>query len=201
MTRKASKALMAIIGATILITASGWSTPAAAFEPFIGTIKYFAFTFPPRGWAFCNGQLQQISENNALFALIGTIYGGDGRTTFGLPDMRGRFPVHRGQGPGLSPRTIGQKSGQERVTLNANQIGHNHTLRGRTAAGNQSTPTGNSLAEDGTDTTYKNEAPNVQMHAGSITTASGGGQPHENMPPFLGVNCNIALFGLFPSRS
>jgi microcystin-dependent protein len=200
MTRKTPKALVSIFGAAILTTAVGWSTPAAAVEPFVGTIKYFGFNFPPRGWQWRNGQLLAVSSYDALFSLIGTTYGGDGRTTFGLPDMRGRFPVHMGSGPGLTPRIIGQRGGQERVTLNANQIGHSHTLRATSAAGNQSTPTGNSLAQDGNDTTYRNEAPNVAMQANSVGPTGGGGA-HPNMPPFLGVNCNIALVGVYPSRS
>lgn len=199
MTRTISKALATLAGATTLAAAVLVSAPAAAAEPFIGTIKYVGFTFAPRGWALCDGQLLAISQNDALFALVGTTYGGDGRTTFGLPDMRGRLPVHQGTGPGLSPRVIGQRAGTEQVTLNANQIGHSHALRGTTGAGNQTDPTGNTLAQDGVDTTYRNEAPGVAMHAGSIGPA-GGGQAHENRPPSLGVNCIISLVGLFPSR-
>jgi len=200
MTRKTSRALMTIASATLFSAVLGWSVPAAASEPFIGTIKYFAFNFTPSGWAFCDGQILLISQNEALFSLIGTTYGGDGRVTFALPDMRGRFPIHQGQGADLTNRRIGQKGGQEQVTLNTNQVGHRHALRGSAAAGNQSTPTGGSLAQDGADTAYKNQAPNVTMHAGSIGS-TGGGQAHDNMPPFLGVYCNIALVGVFPSRS
>jgi microcystin-dependent protein len=201
MIRKTSSALLAITGSAVLATAVTWSQPAQAFDPFIGTIRYFGFNFAPRGWAFCDGQLLAVNQNEALFALLGTTYGGDGRTTFGLPDMRGRLPVHQGQGPGLSSRSMGQKGGAEVVTLSANQIGHSHTLRGNSGVGNQSTPTGHALAEDTGDTTYRNEAPSVAMHADSIGTASGGGQSHENRPPFLGVTCNIALVGVFPSRN
>jgi microcystin-dependent protein len=200
MTRKLSDALTVIVGAALLITASGWSRPAAAAEPFIGTIKYFGFNFSPRGWALCDGQLLAVNQNDALFSLVGTTYGGDGRTTFGLPDMRGRLPVHMGHGPGLSNRVLGQKGGAERVTLTASQAGHTHTLRATTGAGNQPSPTGNTLAQDGSDETYKIESPNVQMHAGSVMS-TGGSQSHQNMPPFLGVTCAVALVGVYPSRN
>ncbi len=201
MTHKLPHAVMTIIGVATIVTSLGWGTPTAASEPFIGTIRYHAFNFAPRGWALCDGQILQVTQNEALFSLFGTTYGGDGRNTFGLPDMRGRLPVHQGSGPGLTPRTMGQRSGQEQVTLNANQIGHSHTLRGNTGVGNQSSPTNHALAQDTGDTTYRNEAPSVDMSAGSITTAPGGGQAHENMPPFLGVHCSVALVGIFPSRT
>lgn len=201
MSCKFSNCLMTIIGAATFVTGMGLSMPAAAVEPYIGTIRYFAFDFAPRGWAHCDGQLMSVNENEALFSLFGTIYGGDGRTTFGLPDMRGRVPLHQGSGPGLTTRSLGQKAGAEQVTLNANQIGHTHSLMGNTGVGNQSSPSNNTLAQDTGDTTYRNEAPSVTMHADSITTVSGGGSAHENMPPFLGVYCNVALVGVFPSRN
>lgn len=200
MTRKRFKKLTGVAGAAMLTAATLTSLPVMASEPFIGTIKYFGFNFAPRGWAQCDGQLLAISSNNALFALLGTTYGGDGRTTFALPDMRGRLPVHFGQGPGLSNRPIGQRGGAEQVTLTANQAGHSHALRGTTGEGNQTVPTGHALAQDGTDNTYRNETPTVAMAADSLLP-TGGGQAHENRSPFLTVNCNIALFGIFPSRS
>lgn len=202
-----SKTLLSLAGAASIAIGAFTGSPALAqdaLSPYIGTIRYFGFGFAPRSWAFCDGQLIGVSQNEALFSLLGTTYGGDGRTTFGLPDMRSRVPVHWGTGPGLSNRPLGQKSGAENVTLNANQIGHTHTLRATTGAGNQSTPTGNTLAQDGTDNTYLVTAPSVQMHAGSIsstTTPPAGGGAHNNMPPFLGVYCNIALFGVYPSRN
>ena len=174
-----------------------------ALEPFIGTIRYFGFSFAPRNWAHCDGQLLAISQNSALFSLLGTTYGGDGRTTFALPDLRGRVPVHMGQGAGLSNRRLGEKAGEERVTLNANQIGHSHNLLASTGEGNETSPTGNTLAQDAPDKTYRDTAPNVAMAGASISSATSppaGGQSHENMPPFLGVYCNIALVGIFPSR-
>ena len=195
--------LLSLAAATAL-----WSgTPASAQDassPYLGTIRYFAFNFAPRGWAHCDGQLLAISQNEALFSLLGTTYGGDGRTTFALPDMRGRFPIHYGQGPGLSPHSLGQRGGLEEVTLTANQIGHDHTLRASTATGNQSSPTGHTLAQDTDDTTYIVATPDVQMNAESVTTTTtppAGSNSHNNMAPFLGVYCNIALVGLFPSRS
>jgi microcystin-dependent protein len=201
MTRILSTALLTLMGSALLAAAVTWSQPAVASEPFIGTIRYFGFNFAPRGWAHCDGQLIPISQNEPLFSLLGTTYGGDGRTTFGLPDMRGRMPLHQGSGPGLTPRQMGQKGGQPTVTLTSNQIGHSHTLRASSGAGNQSTPSGNVLAQDGGDTTYRNAAPDVDMSAGSITTATGGNLSHPNMSPYLGVYCNIALLGIYPSRN
>jgi microcystin-dependent protein len=140
-----------------------------------------------------------VAENDALFSLLGTTYGGDGRATFGLPDMRGRIPLHAGSGPGLTPRTLGQKGGSETVTLTASQIGNGHTLQAGTAVGNQSSPTGHALASDSADTTYSNEAPAVAMNNASVGLTGGGGA-HENRAPTLAVNCAIALNGIYPSR-
>ena len=201
MIHKISSMLLTITGSALLVTAATWSQPAQAVDPFIGTVRYFGFNFAPRGWAHCDGQLVAVNQNEALFSLLGTTYGGDGRTTFGLPDMRGRLPLHQGSGPGLTPHAMGQKSGAERVTVTASQIGHSHSLRGSAATGNQSAPTGNALAEDAGDNTYRNEPPGVTMSAGSIGTTAGGGQSHENRPPFLGTYCNIALVGIYPSRN
>tara|TARA_R110002167_G_scaffold327456_1_gene533747 strand:- start:420 stop:1010 length:591 start_codon:yes stop_codon:yes gene_type:complete len=194
-------------GAALIWLGGAAGSPASAqdaLSPFIGTIRYFGFNFAPQNWAHCDGQLLAISQFPTLYSLLGTTYGGDGRVTFGLPDMRGRFPIHYGQGPGLSDRRLGQIGGAEQVTLNANQIGHRHTLRASTMTGNQSDPTGHTLAQDTDDTPYLVAAPDTQMHAGSVTTTTtpaAGGQPHNNMAPFLGVYCNIALDGIFPSRS
>ena len=136
-----------------------------------------------------------------MFSLLGTIYGGNGRTDFALPDMRGRAPLHPGRGPGLSSYVVGQRGGAETVTLTTNEIpSHNHSLLGTNNLGDQSSPTSGSLARDGRDQTYRNEPPNTDMHAGSIAS-SGGGQAHNNMPPYLALNCNIALLGIFPSRN
>jgi microcystin-dependent protein len=193
-------AALAGLAAVGLWLGSAPADAASASEPFYGTIMYAGFNFAPRGWAHCDGQLLAVSSNDALFSLLGTTYGGDGRTTFALPDMRGRVPVHQGQGPGLSSRRIGEKGGQETVTLMATQAGHGHGLQGNAAAGNQGSPAGHSLASDGADQVYLNAAPDVAMNAGSVE-AAGGSQPHENRPPLLGVYCNIALFGVYPTRN
>ncbi len=171
-------------------------------EPFIGMIILFPYNFAPRGWAFCQGQLLPIAQYTALFSLLGTTYGGDGRVTFGLPDLRGRVPISQGTGPGLSPNSLGQVGGQENVTLLQTQIpAHSHTLNASSVAGNQSSPTGNVLGNTGNfDTEYYNGAPSTTMHSESIG-ASGGNQPHNNLPPFLVLNYCIALEGIFPSRN
>ena len=169
-------------------------------EPFVGEIKMFAGNFAPRSWAFCDGQLLAISQNDALFSLLGTIYGGDGRTTFGLPDMRGRVPIHMGGGPGLTPRPIGQKPGQENVTLTTNQIpSHPHQMRATDEAGDTTDPTGQVQAQT-TDDAYSASSPDTNMAAAAIS-ASGGTQSHTNIQPFLCINFIIALFGIYPSRN
>jgi microcystin-dependent protein len=200
MSCKISTALLLTTATAVLGAAMTWSTPTQAQEPYMGTIRYFGFNFAPRGWADCDGQLLAISQNGALFSLLGTIYGGDGRTTFALPDMRGRLPIGAGGGPGLTPRQQGIRGGSERVTLTRAQIGHGHTLYGRSGNGNQSTPTDNSLAKDKGDKTYRDEAPTVAMSNDSIGN-TGGGLPHENRPPSLGVLCAIALTGTYPTRN
>lgn len=168
--------------------------------PFIGQIRMFAGNFAPFGHAFCSGQLQSIAQNTALFALIGTTYGGDGQTTFALPDLQGRMPVHQGQGPGLTPRVIGQTGGTETVTLLSSQMpAHTHPMNANSGAGDSSVPTGNFFAASASNI-YSNSAPNAVMNASS-TNAAGGNQPHENMSPFLAINFIIALEGIFPSRN
>lgn len=181
---------------------SGAATPAnAQSEPFIGQIMMVGYTFCPRGWADANGQLLAISSNTALFSLYGTTFGGDGRTTFALPDLRGRVPINLGQGAGLSSRQLGQSGGSETNTLTANQLPpHSHSLNGTTAGANAVDPSGNTLANTGRNNTYNTGAPNAQMNAGSIGSA-GGGQAVNNMPPFLTVRYCVALQGIFPSRS
>ncbi|MDH3451997.1 MAG: tail fiber protein [Gammaproteobacteria bacterium] len=166
-------------------------------EPFLGEIRMFAGNFAPRGFALCDGQLVAISQNDALFSLLGTIYGGDGRTTFGLPDMRGRIPIHAGSGPGLSTRRIGSRGGAENVTVSANQMpAHTHQLQADADVANEHTPGGNVLAAA---PVYTNSTPATPM-AGAAIGTSGSGQPHPNVQPFLCVNFIIALAGLFPSR-
>ncbi len=169
-------------------------------EPFIGQIVMFAGNFAPRGWALCDGQLLPISQYSALFSILGTTYGGDGRTTFGLPELRGRAPIHAGTGPGLTPRRLGQRAGEESVTLNATQIpSHTHTLNGAGVAANATNPAGGMLAETREDS-YAG-AQQVAPMASATVAATGGGQAHNNMPPYTVVNYIIALQGIFPSRS
>lgn len=160
----------------------------------------FAGNFAPRGWAFCDGQLLAVSQNDALFSLLGTIYGGDGRTTFGLPDMRGRIPVHAGHGPGLTERRLGAKAGAEDVTLTVNQLpSHSHALTGTTAGASTIDPVGNAPAQGLADYLNPRGPSNLIMDSQSITD-SGGSRSHTNMMPYLCVHFIIALVGIYPSR-
>lgn len=169
-------------------------------EPFVGEVRMFAGNFAPRGWAFCDGQLLAVSQNDALFSLLGTIYGGDGRTTFGLPDMRGRVPLHAGSGPGLSPRRLGAKGGAENVTLTVNQLpSHSHSWQASTAAASNRTPSGNGLASP-TGDLYA-AASNLTNLKTSTISNIGGSRSHSNLQPFLCINYIIALFGIYPSRN
>ncbi|QJX46778.1 phage tail protein [Hymenobacter taeanensis] len=171
-------------------------------EPFIGEIMLFAGNFAPSGYALCQGQILSIAQNTALFSILGNTYGGDGQTTFALPDLRGRFPMQPGQGPGLSSRTLGEIGGTESVTLLSNQMPvHNHLLNAATSVGNSNSPSGNLLSNDGRGGTQFTSAgtANANMNAQSVA-AAGGSQPHENMPPYLGINFCIALQGIFPPR-
>jgi microcystin-dependent protein len=170
----------------------------AMSEPFIGQVMMIGFTFAPRGWALCDGQILPIAQNTALFSLLGTTYGGNGTTTFALPDLRGRVPIHAGQGPGLSPYTLGQVGGAEQVTLLANQMpAHNHSLSATNAEASLTLPGGQLLAQS-REVTYGSGAP-VAMNPQSIGQA-GGSQPHENRQPYLTINFIIALEGIYPSR-
>lgn len=169
-------------------------------EPFVGEIRMFAGNFAPRGWAFCDGQLLAVSQNDALFSLLGTIYGGDGRTTFGLPDMRGRIPLHAGQGPGLSNRRLGAKGGAEKVTLTVNQIpSHRHDWQATTALASSQSPVGNRLAQTQADI-YLDEIEESVNFSSSAMTNIGGSRSHTNLMPFVCINFIIALFGIYPSR-
>lgn len=168
-------------------------------SPYIGEIRIFGGNFAPAGWAFCSGQLMPISENDALFNLIGTTYGGDGQTTFALPDLQSRLPMHMGTGAGLSPRTIGEKSGVETVTLTVNQIPqHSHTPLAVSGSGDQSTPQNGTWAGV-TTSIYTSNAPGTAFNP-ALGTSTGGNQPHENRMPFLAVSFIISLFGNFPSQ-
>ena len=200
--------------AVLTFGAGAWTTNArAGMDPFIGEIIMFGGNFAPRGWALCEGQLLPLNQNQALFAILGTTYGGDGRTTFGLPDLRGRVPMGNGNGPGLTSRGLGQKSGAENVTLTTAQIpSHTHTasttstLKATSNSGNTNAPAGNVLANDGNDRIYRNEAPNVDMSTAAIDSSTtlgntGNGQAVNNMQPYQVVNFIIAVTGIFPSRN
>ena len=173
-----------------------------AQDSIIGEIRMFAGNFAPTGWAFCQGQLLPIAQNQALFSLLGTTYGGDGRTTFALPDLRGRVPVGFGQGPGLSNRVIGDQFGSELVTLNINQMpSHYHTVNAVTTEGNQNLPTNSLPANTKTlDKEYSDANANTTMKA-TMVNPTGGNQPFGVSQPSLGVNFIIALQGIYPSRN
>ena len=168
--------------------------------PFIGEIRIFAGNFAPAGWSLCNGQLLPISENDALFSLLGTTYGGDGQNTFGLPDLRGRIPVHTGASPGGSTYQQGETGGAEQVTLTTAQLpSHSHTPLGQSANG-AAAPTNSFWAASATQSIYTDQAPSLNMNSAAIGN-TGGSQPHENMMPFVGLNFIISLFGVYPSRA
>lgn len=171
-------------------------------SPYIGEIRMFGGNFAPAGWAFCNGALVPISENDALFNLIGTTYGGDGQTTFALPDLQGRAPVHAGQGPGISQNyTIGEKAGVESVTLTAQQIPiHNHAFVASGDAADQITGSNGVVAFPPTLAMYFASAPDSALNVASVAQ-SGGSQLHDNLQPYLAVSFIISLFGVFPSQT
>lgn len=168
-------------------------------DPFVAEIRIFPFNFAPRGWAWCDGQLLPLSQNTALFSLLGTTYGGNGKSNFALPDLQGRAPMHPGQGPGLSLHDLGETGGSETVSLLESEIPvHNHILRATNDSGLQSTPGG---AVVGRANVY-NSAPGgsfVQMSVNAMAP-TGGDQPHNNMMPYLTFYFNIALQGVFPPR-
>ena len=172
-------------------------------EPFIGQVILCGFGFAPRGFALCQGQLLSIAQNTALFSLLGTTYGGNGQTTFGLPDLRGRVPNGQGQGPGLSSYVMGQVGGEEAVALSTPQQlpPHSHVLNAYSEDGNQGNPNPHVLATTGaTPPPYSNQTPNVQMANTSIGV-TGASQPHDNLSPYLTMNYCIAIQGIFPSRN
>ncbi len=170
-------------------------------EPFVGEIRMFAGNFAPRGWAFCDGQLLAVSQNDALFSLLGTIYGGDGRTTFGLPDMRGRIPLHQGTGPGLSARQLGAKSGDEKVTLTTNQLAsHTHDWNANKSPATGTAPQGKVTATPSAGRLYRQDKQDTDL--GSTTIAdTGGSRSHTNLMPTLCIHFIIALVGIYPSRN
>jgi len=172
-------------------------------DPFLAEIRIFPFNFPPKGWAFCNGQLLPISQNTALFSLLGTTYGGDGKSNFALPNMQGNAPMHPGQGPGLSLHDLGETGGSETVTLLESEIpAHSHGVLAAPAlvAGDSNIPAGNAFAKSSQGNVYVAAANIVGMSDQTIAPA-GGDQPHNNMQPYLTLNFNIALQGVFPPRT
>ena len=171
-------------------------------QPYVGEIRLFAGNFAPAGWSFCSGQLLPISENETLFQLIGTTYGGDGQETFALPNMQSRLPMHMGSRNGTTYQ-MAELAGVEQVTLTTNQIpSHTHTLLASTASGSQPSPAGGVPAAQSAVSLYKpsNVPPNIPMFATAISV-DGASQPHDNMHPFLCINFIISLFGIFPSAT
>lgn len=170
-------------------------------EPFLAEVRIVGFNFAPRGWAFCDGQILPINQNQSLYSLLGTTYGGDGRTSFALPDLRGRTPLHVGRSNGGEEHRLGQKSGEETHTLAANEMPqHRHVLQASSADGNNLNPGGHVLGREVGGIYEESATTLTTMRSGTITNV-GGGQAHENMQPYLAVNFCIALQGLFPSRN
>ncbi|HNP71261.1 MAG TPA: tail fiber protein [Kouleothrix sp.] len=171
-------------------------------DPYIGEIRLFGGNFAPYGWFFCDGSTLQISQYETLFSLIGTTYGGDGQTTFQLPDLRGRLPIHQGQGNGLSLRVIGQPGGAEQVTLLQGQLPvHNHSALANSGAGNSDEPANNYWSGSATVPQFvPGDQANTNMNTAAIG-ASGGSMPHENMQPYLAVSFIIAWQGIYPSQN
>ena len=172
-------------------------------EPFLAEVRILPFNFAPAGWAVCAGQVLPISQNTAVFSLLGVNYGGNGTTNFALPNLQGQVAVGAGQGPGLSPYSVGQTGGTETVTLVANQLAaHNHPASAIHDAGNSYSPAGDSWSADGANRAklYRSADPTVPMGANAVSPA-GGNQPHTNLQPYLVLNYCIALVGVFPSRA
>lgn len=198
-----TKIQLLVLQALVISPLFAFSTnTVAGSDPYIGEVRWFAGNFAPRGWAFCDGQTLLISQNSALFSLLGTTYGGDGRTTFNLPDMRGRAMMHTGQGPGLSSRPIGGKSGVEDVTLVGSQLPpHNHQLKANTTGANSVLPDDRVLSSAGRLRIYSDASSNLSDMGASSIDPAGGSQGHNNVPPYVTANCIIALQGIFPSRN
>lgn len=171
-------------------------------DPFVAEIRIFPFNFAPKGWAWCDGQLMPLSQNTALFSLLGTTYGGNGKSNFGLPNLQGRTPMQPGQGPGLSPHDLGETGGSDLVTLLESEMpSHTHTSMALGAPGNRTSPAGNSIARPSAGNAFVPPAgaPLVPMSQQALPPA-GSGQPHNNMQPFLTFYFCIALQGVFPTR-
>ena len=170
-------------------------------DPFVAEIRIFPFNFAPKGWAWCDGQLLPLSQNTALFSLLGTTYGGNGKSNFALPDLQGRAPMHPGQGPGLSLHDLGETGGSDTVTLLESEIpNHNHTLRASAVAADRPTPAGSLTAAPTGDNLYASANSLVSM-APQCLAPAGGDQPHNNLMPYLTFYFCIALQGVFPPRT
>lgn len=191
--------LAAFAGAAFFGRARRSEAEVQAIEPYLGEIMLFSGNFAPKGWALCNGQLLAINQNQALFSLLGTTYGGNGSTTFALPDLRGRVPIHQGQGPGLSPRVLGERAGAEHHTLAVAEMpAHAHVARASSAAGTAAGPAGMVPARNPAQIPQYGPSADATLAAGAIS-AAGGSQSHTNMQPVLTLNYVIALQGTFPS--
>ena len=198
----------ALLAATAnIFTSNKIKAETNSSDPILGQLMLVPFTFAPAGWAFCNGQLLQISQHSALFSLIGTIYGGDGEVTFGLPDLRGRVPIHVGgynnSGPGLSTYSAGQKGGVENVTLTTSQIpahSHDATLNVNSSGGNSDNPDGNYVASNSEGIKHYSDTSGSKANSGNISVANNGGSnSHTNIQPYLAMNYVIATVGTYPS--
>lgn len=188
-----SKRLLRILLGVLLLT-SLLSVNSYANEPFLGEVRWVSFNFPPKGWALCHGQTLPINQNQALFSLLGTTYGGDGRTTFALPDMRGRAPIHIGNG-----HSLGERAGEERHTLTIAELpGHNHTVAADPGEGVSDSPVGNVPAKSSSGASAYGSTVTASMSANAVSNY-GGNTSHENMKPYIAMNCIIALQGVFPS--
>ena len=172
-------------------------------DPFVAEIRIFPFNFPPRGWAWCDGQLLPISQNTALFSLLGTTYGGNGKSNFALPDLQGRAPMHPGQGPGLSLHDLGETGGSDTTSLLESEIpAHAHALRAVTDPGNLNIPTpARSIARSQGSNAYKTTTLNITQFSSNALAPAGGDQPHNNLQPYLTFYFCIALQGVFPPRT
>jgi len=170
-------------------------------DPYVAEIRIFPFNFPPKGWAFCNGQLLPLSQNVALFSLLGTVYGGDGKSNFALPDLMGRAPMHPGQGPGLSLHDLGEIGGSDSVALLQSEIpAHTHMMMVATDIGDQNSPQGRVLTISNNGPAYAPANSPLTAMSDNTLSLAGGSMPHNNMQPYLTLNFNIALQGVYPPR-